>query len=115
MKFHSYAFRTPFANLGSAMRNVAEAEIAVSRLLQIRAPKVALVGVDFWWFHPGRDQQEEFPEHSRFRPQPARIIGLPFRWGRCHDEAMVECTTILSRCYLRAGPRAGVHSPVRGS
>ena len=80
LKFHSYAFRTPFANLGSAMRNVAEGEIAVSRLLEIQAPRLALVGIDFWWFHPGRDEQEEFPGHLDFRPAPSRIINLPLRW-----------------------------------
>lgn len=81
MQFRQDSFDAPFANLGGAMRNIAEGELLSRDVVARHRPDMAIIGVDFWWFNPTTEQQEVFPGHTNYRAPLFQTVVMPARWA----------------------------------
>lgn len=64
MQFRARYFARPFVNLGGAVNSPYELPIAVADVLQTGVPRVAVVGVDHWWFNKRLPLATKFPQHA---------------------------------------------------
>lgn len=54
MQFRNFFFTRPMTNAGGAIHYIEEAEQFLEDALPLHTPKLVLLGLDFWWFHPER-------------------------------------------------------------
>jgi len=64
MQFRARYFTNSFVNLGGAGNSPYELQAAVSDVLRISPPEVAIVGVDFWWFNKRVGVETTFTDHA---------------------------------------------------
>ncbi len=78
LQFRDDVFSKPFFNIAS-MHNIDEGTEMVDALFEAHAPKILLLGVDVWWFHPvyGEDVQYRSPDAPSIR---AYDLMQPINW-----------------------------------
>jgi hypothetical protein len=115
MQFRQESFQDPFANLGGAMRNVAEGELLARDIVARHRPEVAIIGVDFWWFNPVLDHQAVFPGHTNYRPPLFQTIVMPVRWAIQGTIALPKFWQVLiGGGYHEGMPTLGILAAVGG-
>ena len=72
MQFREEFFTAGFTSAGGGMRSVPEGLRFLEHLPPDARPRVALIGVEFWWFHPGWAR-----EHANTPPGDPTALTLP--------------------------------------
>jgi hypothetical protein len=78
LQFRGESFRAPFANIGG-MSGLDETDEIVRGLFDTHAPKLLILGVDFWWFNPANEnaKPKRSPENA---PMTAADLLQPAVW-----------------------------------
>lgn len=94
MQMRAQFFKDTFYNLGGTVRSTNDIHNIISDILAVKTPKVVLLNLDFWWFHPSY--------HAYYTDRPpvrSRItlgnLFLPFIWLKEGKINLKEYTTIL--------------------
>ena len=82
MQFRGAWFSESFLNMGGAAGNISMLAATARAMLEIHRPRIAIIGIDFWWFLP---QWEKNPHRRHvFEDNPynygAASLRRPWQW-----------------------------------
>lgn len=63
MTVREQTFTAPMTNAAGGLRYISEGQLFVRQLLATYRPRVLLLGVDFWWFHPAYVDPPSYEEN----------------------------------------------------
>jgi hypothetical protein len=106
MQFAGEAFRDSVLNTGGAANDMTQAAQFIRDAIAIHKPKAVLLGLDFWWFNPSRD--DETGDTSNMSDQidlSLTQLLAPWQWMQ---EGNLRPGSYLEMLFPLAKPPAGL-------
>ena len=119
LQIRAGSFAQPFVNLGRTVNYPDEAVKLIDDMLAISRPRVALLGVDFWWFNPGMKFAFTFDTHRvRGGELSSDALLAPVRWlleGKLDARTFRDIATGGHPLRVEGVPMFGVQAGTRGN
>ncbi|PZP54300.1 MAG: hypothetical protein DI586_10090 [Micavibrio aeruginosavorus] len=101
LQFRQKFFKKPFYNMGLTAGSVGELRDITNTIVKLHKPQIMIIGADFWWFHPEKENLSTSKKEERFtapyKDLAARIenLTLPFQWIQEGSINLVDYTDLL--------------------
>ncbi len=80
LAFPGQAFGISVLNAGNASNSLAQARAFIEDATAIAKPRAILLGVDFWWFNPARDEESLAAQNDPDVDVTLNRLFAPYRW-----------------------------------
>jgi hypothetical protein len=80
LPFAGEAFLSPMVNAGNASSSLGQARSFIDDALAIHKPKAILLGLDFWWFNPAREEADLAAQSDPVIDLTLDRLSSPFKW-----------------------------------